>query len=147
MTELSPGLWKIGVGAGENEDGRRQRVYRTVKGTRSAASRALAALVSEVGDGSKTPNTASRELTVNELVEWYLDFARDERGLEHSTLVGYREVYDNRLRDHIGHMKAVKLDSAWTALGRHQLFIQRPHTGVRWVGGSGIPHAESHDNA
>ena len=25
---------------------------------------------------------------------------------------------------------AVKLDSAWTALGRHQLFIQRPHTGV-----------------
>ena len=112
VTELSPGIWKLGVDAGQNEDGRRQRVYRTVKGTRSAASRALAALVSEVGDGSKTPNTASRDQTVNELVEWYLTFARDERGLEHSTLVGYREVYDNRLRDHIGHIKAVKLDSA-----------------------------------
>lgn len=72
MTELSPGLWKIGIEAGVSERGRRQRVYRTVKGTRSAATRALAALVSEVGDGSKTPTTASRDLTVNELVEWYL---------------------------------------------------------------------------
>ena len=102
MSQLGPDTWKLTVDAGRDGDGRRRRVYRTVIGTRADATRALAALVTEIGGSPAVPTTASRNLTVNELVEWYLAFARDERGLEHSTLVGYHEVYDNWLRDPLG---------------------------------------------
>ncbi|MFN0091574.1 MAG: tyrosine-type recombinase/integrase [Acidimicrobiales bacterium] len=112
MSQLGPDTWKLTVDAGRDGDGRRRRVYRTARGTRADATRALAALVTESGENPAAPANASRNLTVNELAEWYLAFARDERGLEHSTLVGYREVYDNWLRDHIGHMKAAGLDGA-----------------------------------
>ena len=112
MSQLGPDTWKLTVDAGRDEDGRRRRVYRTVNGTRADATRALAALVDEVGERPAAPRNASTNSTVNELVDWYLAFARDERGLEHSTLISYREVYDSHLRDLLGHLNAAKLDGA-----------------------------------
>src|SRR5262249_38404725 len=47
--------------------------------------------------------------SVDELIDWYLIFARDDRGLEHSTLVGYREVYATWLKPHFGHLPASRV--------------------------------------
>ena len=81
------------MSAGSDEDGHRRRTYRTVHGTRTDAAKALAALVTEVGDGSLLPRHRDKQLTVDALIEWYLEFAREERGLEPSTLVGYEDAY------------------------------------------------------
>jgi integrase len=112
MTEIAPGTWKIGVSAGLGDDGERVRTFRTIRGTKKDAAKALAALVVEVGDGRGLPTRDSKLLTVNDLVEWYLDFARDERGLDHSTLTGYADVYNSWLRDSLGHLKAVRVGHA-----------------------------------
>ena len=112
ITERSPGVWKVGVNAGVDEQGHRRRVFRTVRGSRSAASKELAAFASETGDGSHLPSRAQKTFTVNDLVEWYLVFAREERGLEHSSLVGYAHAYDHWLKDVIGSIAAHKLQAA-----------------------------------
>ena len=52
---MSRGVWKISVSAGVDSDGQRRRTSRTVRGTRSDAAKALAALVTEVGDGADSP--------------------------------------------------------------------------------------------
>ena len=111
MSETRPGVWKLTVEGVRDEDGHRVRAYRTVDGGRREASKALAAFIVEVGDGSGLPTRSSHGLTVNELVEWYLAFARDERGLEHSTLVGYSEVYELWLRPSIGSVRAGSLEA------------------------------------
>ena len=49
---------------------------------------------------------------MNELMDWYLEFARDVRGLEHSTLTGYRDAYDKWLADQIGERVADRLSPA-----------------------------------
>ncbi len=49
---------------------------------------------------------------MNELVEWYLTFASKLRGLEHSTLFGYREVYQKWLQAQIGHIDVNQLTPA-----------------------------------
>jgi hypothetical protein len=43
---------------------------------------------------------------------WYLPFARDVRGLEHSTLVGYQVAYDKWLASEIGGRSADRLSPA-----------------------------------
>lgn len=108
--ELRPGVWKLTVAVGRDDEGRLERAYRTFAGTEREATEALAAFVAEVGDGASVPSAAQRALTVDDLVGWYLDFARDERGLEHSTRHGYREVYVRWLRPVLGGLKAASLD-------------------------------------
>ena len=106
MSELSHGVWKLVVSAGRDDTRARRRVVRTVEGTRQTATRALAAVVNEIGDGSRLPRRMNQAITVNELVAWYLDFARDERGLEHSTLIGYSDVYNNWIQPSLGSTRA-----------------------------------------
>ena len=60
MAALSPGVWKIGITAGVDRLGRRRRTFRTVHGTRSEAAKALAALVTEVGEW-RSPPTSERQ--------------------------------------------------------------------------------------
>ena len=103
-------MGKLTVAAGRDDEGRPKRAYRTFAGTEREATKALAAFVAEVGDGASVPSAAQRALTVDDLVGWYLDFARDERGLDHSTLHGYQEVYDRWLRPAVGKAKAASLD-------------------------------------
>ena len=103
---MGPGVWKIGITAGVDEEGFRRRKFRTVRGTRLEATKALAALITEVGDGGALPRQSERSLTVEELVRWYLQFATEERGLEHSTMLGYETAYDNWVSDMIGNRRA-----------------------------------------
>ena len=112
IRELGNDKWKLTVSVGRDENDKHRRVSRTVRGTRAEASRALAAFSVEVQTGQKRPAPPGAPLTLNELVEWYLVFATEERGLEHSTIVGYGEVYDMWLRDQIGHTRAERLSPA-----------------------------------
>ena len=98
VTAISPRTCKIGVSAGHDDAGNRRRVFRTVRGTKADALRLLADMRAEVGDGSRLATRDSHSMSVDELVQWYLVFARDERGLEHSTLTGYADVYNHWLK-------------------------------------------------
>ena len=127
---ISRGVWKICVTAGLDSDGRRRRTYRTIRGTRTDAAKALAALVTEVGDGSRLPRQSDKHLTVDALVEWYVTFAAEERGLEHSTLVGYEDAYSHWLGDVIGTKRAssvtmADLDKAFGRMRRASLSHSR----------------------
>ena len=93
IAERSDGSWRITASAGSDDSGNRRRAVRTIRGTKQDATKALAELVAETGDGSQLPSRTERDTTVDALVAWYLDFARTERGLEHSTLVGYADAY------------------------------------------------------
>lgn len=112
ISQLDTNKWKLTADAGRDDSGHRRRVSRTVYGTKAQATKALATLVVEVGSGSTRPTPSSGAVSVSDLVEWYLDFARNERGLEHSTVFGYGEVYDKWLRDKIGHQNADRLSPA-----------------------------------
>jgi integrase len=111
ITAVGKGKWKIIVDAGRDEAGRRRRVSRTIRGTKTQAARAIATLTAEVAEGKVQPRRSS-ELTVADLVEWYVDFARNVRGLERTTVRGYQESFDTWLRDEIGHIDAERLKPA-----------------------------------
>jgi len=112
LREAGPGKWKLTVDAGRDKRGQRRRVSRTIRGSKSDASKALASMVVEVQQGERRPVDSSGALSVGELVDWYLTFARDVRGLERTTLFGYREVFDKWLAPHIGHVRADRLTPA-----------------------------------
>ena len=61
-----------------------------------------------------------KHLTVDHLVAWYLEFARQDRGLDHSTLTGYADAYSHWLKEPIGHKRASSITMAEldNALGR-----------------------------
>ena len=120
ITAISPGVWKIGVKAGVDRLGQRRRTFRTIYGTRNDAATALAALVAEIGDGHRLLRQNDKQLTVDSLVAWYLEFARQDRGLDHSTLTGYADAYSHWLKEPIGHKRANSITTAEidTAFGR-----------------------------
>ena len=53
-----------------------------------------------------------KQLTVDSLVAWYLEFAREDRGLDHSTLTGYADAYSHWLKEPIGHKRANSITTA-----------------------------------
>ena len=130
IAALKPGVWKIGVTAGVDRLGQRRRTFRTVHGTRKDAAKALAALVTEVGDGHRLLRQSDKQLTVDDLVAWYLEFAREDRGLDHSTLTGYADAYSHWLKEPIGHKRAssitmAELDKAFGRMRRAGLSRSR----------------------
>ena len=112
LTRLDVNKWKITLDAGRDETGKRRRLTRTIHGTKAQANRALASLTVDIAEGTARPSPAGGSLTVGSLIEWYLEFARDVRGLEHSTLIGYRDVYDKWLADQIGSRSADRVSPA-----------------------------------
>ncbi len=112
ITAISPGVWKIGVTAAVDPLGQRRRTFRTIYGTRNDAATALAALVTEVGDGHHLVRQGDKQLTLDSLVAWYLEFAREDRGLDHSTLTGYADAYSHWLKEPIGHKRANSITTA-----------------------------------
>lgn len=115
MRETSAGKWKLTVDAGRDAKGQRRRLTRTVRGTRREATRALASLTAEVRSGTQRPSARTQtgeKFTVDDLLKWYVLFARDVRGLERTTVFGYDEVYRTWLQDQIGHLNAELLSPA-----------------------------------
>ncbi len=89
---------------------------RTIRGTRKDAVRALAALSADVQTGERRPTAEPQASSIrhwsDDLVEWYVEFARNVRGLERTTVFGYAEVYGMWLKDQIGHVNAERLTPA-----------------------------------
>jgi integrase len=141
ITAISPGVWKIGATAGVDRLGQRRRTFRTIYGTRQDAAKALAALVTEVGDGHHLVRQGDKQLTVDSLVAWYLEFAREDRGLEHSTLTGYADAYSHWLKEPIGHKRAssitmAELDMAFGRMHRAGLSRSRMNNGRALLSGA-----------
>lgn len=109
---LGEDRWKLTVDAGRDESGRRRRLTRTVRGTKAQATKALAAFTVEVQSGERRPRKIGDAITVADLVEWYVTFAREVRGLERTTVFGYQEVFDTWLKDRIGHIDVERLTPA-----------------------------------
>lgn len=109
MRRISDNKWKLTIDTGRDLSGRRRRVTRTMRGSKAEAARALAALNVEVQTGEKAPAQQGTNVTVAELVDWYVNFAREIRGLERTTVFGYQEVFDVWLRPQIGHVLADRL--------------------------------------
>lgn len=91
---------------------KRRRLSRTIHGTKAQASQALASLTVEIAEGTARPSPAEGSPTVDALIDWYLKFAGEIRGLEHSTVTGYRDAYDKWLAAEIGHRNADRLSTA-----------------------------------
>ena len=116
MREVASGKWKLTVDVGRDDKNRRRRVTRTVRGSRRDAARALAVLGAEVQSGERRPTAepaqAGQWFAVDDLIDWYIAFARDVRGLERTTVFGYAEVYRMWLKHKIGHINAERLSPA-----------------------------------
>ncbi|MDA3041331.1 MAG: tyrosine-type recombinase/integrase [Actinomycetota bacterium] len=112
IRRIADNKWKLTIDAGRDDRGNRRRVTRVVEGTKAQASRALAALSVEVQTGERVPAQHGSAISVAELVDWYVSFARDVRGLERTTVFGYHEVFDVWLRPRIGHVLAERLTPA-----------------------------------
>ena len=144
IAAISPGVWKIGVTAGVDRLGQRRRTFRTIYGTRKDAATALAALVTEVGNGHHLARQRDKQLTVDELVAWYLEFARQDRGLDHSTLTGYADAYSHWLKEPIGHKRAssittAELDTAFRRMRRAGLSRSRMNNAQALLVGNANP--------
>lgn len=112
IRQVNDDKWKLTIDAGRDDRGRRRRVTRTVHGSKADAARALAALSVDVQSGERVPSQHGSALTVGDLVDWYVRFARDVRGLERTTVFGYQEVFNVWLRPQIGHVLAERLTPA-----------------------------------
>jgi hypothetical protein len=127
IAAISLGVWKVGVTAGVDRLGQRHRTFRTIYRTRKNAATALAALV---GDGHRLLRPDDKQVTVDGLVAWYLEFAREDRGLDHSTLTGYADASSHWLKEPIGHKRAnsittAELDKAFDRMRRAGLSRSR----------------------
>ncbi|MDQ4069892.1 MAG: tyrosine-type recombinase/integrase, partial [Actinomycetota bacterium] len=110
VSEVRPGVFKLSVVAGRHRDGTVRRAYRTFRGTRSEAVRALADFVSEVGDGSSLPPPAAKTMTLDDLLRAYIDSCREEsdenpKAWEVSTLYRYDGIRRNWIAPAIGDVK------------------------------------------
>jgi integrase len=112
ISKVGVNKWKVTVDVGRDETGRRRRLTRVIHGSKGQAKQAMASLMVDLAEGRLRPSPAAGTCTVNELMHWYLEFARDVRGLEHSTLTGYRDAYDKWLADQIGDRVADRLSPA-----------------------------------
>ncbi len=110
LTEVRPGVFKLSVVAGRHADGSVRRSFRTFRGSRNEAAKALADFVAEVGDGSALPTPASRTLTVDDLLARYIDSCREDsdenpKAWEASTLYRYDGIRRNWISPVIGNVK------------------------------------------
>lgn len=112
VRQVGENRWKLTIDVGRDRQGRRRRISRTIRGSRTDANRAMAALSVEVQEGERVAVDKRTGLTVDGLMDWYLTFARDVRGLERTTLWGYREVFDNWFKPRIGSLPADRLTPA-----------------------------------
>jgi integrase len=110
VSEVRPGVFKLSVVAGRHSDGTVRRSFRTVRGTRTEAVRALADFVAEVGDGSALPGPASEATTLDDLMRAYIDSCREDsdenpKAWEPSTLLRYDGIRRNWIAPVIGDVK------------------------------------------
>jgi len=144
MTERSPGVWRLRVFVGDDPlTGNPHQVHRTFKGGQREASKALAALVTEVQAGHFDLSSA----TVGQLLDRWLEHL-ESIGRRPSTVYGYRGKIDHAIRPALGAIGLSKLTAdildrtyaSWTASGLasatvrqyHAILSGSLHQAVKW---------------
>ena len=131
MRERSPGHWQLRAFAGTDPvTGMATQVARTFVGTERAASKALAALVTEVDAGVFVPSSA----TVGQLLDQWLDAGENTQ--RPRTLYENRRKIEARIRPKLGAVKLSSLDAAmldktyrgWLADGLAPATVHKYHT-------------------
>jgi len=108
MQQRSPGSWRIKAYIGRDPmTGRKRWAQRTVKGTKSEANRALAKLVTEVGEGRIAD---SGTVTFDELFERWLELKAHQ--LDPRTHDGYRWLIERYLSKAVGSTRISRLRTA-----------------------------------
>ena len=136
--------WEITLDVGSTPDGRRRRVYETVRGTKRAAEARLHELVAALGKGYYPP---SERLTLKQYLErWLRDYVRPS--LSPKTSEGYEHICQHHLvpnlgsiklsdlrPEHLQHYYSEKLSSglsAQTVRHHHMLIHKALETAVQW---------------
>jgi integrase len=115
IVEVRPNTFKLTVTAGAHDDGRQRRVTRTFEGTQKEATRIMAELVSDVGDGSSIPKLDDKTMIVGDLIRSYLAACSEEseenpKALAHSTLVRYEDLRKNWIVPNLGSIRVRTLN-------------------------------------
>ena len=118
--EVRPGTWELALAIGRDERGRQRRAFRTFHGSELEATKALAALVTEVGAGDALPVRSAAGLSVEMLLEEYLRHLEEDKGRRHSTLVRYRGLTRRWIAPAIGAVRVARVlpQDVETLLGR-----------------------------
>lgn len=113
-TEVRPGVWKLTVSAGRYDDGRARRVSRTVHAaTEAAATRALAAYVTEVHSEPLPSSRSDLDITVDDAIEqFFTEHLLDEKGREQRTVDDYRRLHLKWFSPTLGHRRVRDVDEA-----------------------------------
>jgi integrase len=107
MRERSPGHWQLRAFAGADPvTGKPRQIARSFTGTKTAAGKALAQLVSDVEGGKYTGTTA----TVGQLLDRWLEVTGGDRQRPRTAYENRRKI-DARIRPKLGHIKLAKLDA------------------------------------
>ncbi len=126
MRERSPDVWELIVEAGRDPvTGKRRQVSRIFRGNLRAATKARAALLTEVSRGRHVGTSA----TVDDLfVEWVKELER--KGRSPHTIVNYRKAYRVSVREALGSVPVSKVTTKMLTdlYGHHQAVGRRPAT-------------------
>jgi len=143
MRERSPGHWQLRVYLGRDPaSGRKRQVQRTFSGTRREAEKALAALVTEIGQG----HIDNSHATFGELLDAWVEHITPMR--HPKTVHEARRSIETRLRPALGRIRLDQLTGAdldrwygrWLSEGLSPSTVRRLHavvsaalhTGERW---------------
>ena len=110
IRQRGPGRWEISVTTGADEAGRPVRSFRTVRGTESEATKALALFVAEVTEtGPVVIDSVAGHLTVDRLLEEFLHHLEGDKGRQPATVLRYAGLQQNWIRPHLGAMRADRI--------------------------------------
>ena len=105
IRQRSPGSWEITVDIGRDEFGKRQRRFRTVRGTKAQARRELRKLLAALDQGMTPPD--ERILVRDWLDRWMQEVVIPHR--RQRTKERYEEIIAKHIAPAIGHIPLVKL--------------------------------------
>jgi integrase len=118
MRERAPEVWEIVVQAGRDPvTGRNRQVSRTFRGSLREATKARAALLTEV---SKGRHTGSRATLDDLFADWIVEL--DRKGRSPNTIRGYEQVYRHDIQPTLGtkHVTKVTTKTLTDLYGAHQ---------------------------
>jgi integrase len=132
MRERSPGHWQLRAFAGPDPvTGQPRQIARSFTGSKTAAGKALAKLVSEVEAGKYTGTTA----TVGQLLDRWLEVTEGGRQRPRTAYENRRKI-EARIRPKLGHIKLSKLNAEaldqayreWLAEGLSAATVHKYHS-------------------
>jgi len=110
IRQRGTGRWQISTTTGVDEAGRPVRSFRTVRGTESEATKALALFVAEaIEAGPVVRDSVTGHLTLDRLLEDFLHHLEVDKGRRPATLLRYAGLQQNWISPHLGAKRADRI--------------------------------------